>query len=152
MLMSWTLGWTLGMCGLGPLVQIIIIIIFIFLYFELVSLYTTVISKTMCLFSNVYMYSLSFMKNNFKKNSLREKIFCAFIWVKERERDRVVRRARTLCAFSPCCRSFYLRRQTSMSLKAPQIVWGVKSVLGKLCQTQDLICIIHPSRILLVSF
>ena len=80
MLMSWTLGWTLGMCGLGPLVQIIIIIIiFIFLYFELVSLYTTVISKTMCLFSNVYMYSLSFMKNNFKKNSLREKIFCAFI-------------------------------------------------------------------------
>ena len=64
MLMGWTLGWALDMCGLGHLVQIIIII-FIILFFELVSLYTTVISKTVYLFSNVFMHSPSFMKNNF---------------------------------------------------------------------------------------
>ena len=28
MLMGWTLGWALGVCGLGPLVQIIIIIFY----------------------------------------------------------------------------------------------------------------------------
>ena len=43
MLMGWTLGWALVMCGLGLLVQIIIIFFF-YLFFELVSLYTTVIN------------------------------------------------------------------------------------------------------------
>ena len=60
MLIGWTLGWALGMYGLGLLVQIIIII-----FFELVSLCTTSISKTVCLFSNVYIHSSSFIKNNF---------------------------------------------------------------------------------------
>ena len=86
MLMGWTLGWALDMCGLGHLVQIIIII-FIILFFELVSLYTTVISKTVYLFSNVFMHSPSFMKNNFWETLPERKYFCTFIWVKERERD-----------------------------------------------------------------
>ena len=70
---------------------------------------------------------------------------------KERKRHKVVRRARILCASSPCCRSFYLGRQTSVSLKAPQIVWGAKFALRRLCQTQDLIWIIHLSCIWSVS-
>ena len=146
MLMGWTLDWALDMCGVGPLVQIIIII-FIILFFELVSLYTTVISKTVYLFSNVCMHSPSFMKNNFwEKLFKRKNILCIHLSQRERKRHRVVRKARTLCASSLCCRSFYLGRQTSVSLKATQIVWGVKSALRRLCQTQDLILFIHPSR------
>ena len=58
------------------------------LFFESVNLYTAVISETVCLFSNLYFHSLSFMKKNFLRNSPREKIYCAFILVKERERDK----------------------------------------------------------------
>ena len=61
--------------------------IFYYFIFESVSLYTTVISETMCLFSNVYMHSPSFMKNNFWETLPERKYFCTFIWVKERERD-----------------------------------------------------------------
>ena len=64
MLMSWILNWALGMCGLSPLVQIIIII-FIILFFEPISLYKAVIFETVYLFSNVYIDNFSFMKNNF---------------------------------------------------------------------------------------
>ena len=39
--------------------------IFYYFIFESVSLYTAIISEIMCLFSNVYMHSPSFMKNNF---------------------------------------------------------------------------------------
>ena len=39
--------------------------IFYYFIFELVSLYTAVIFETVCLFSNVYMHSSSFMNNNF---------------------------------------------------------------------------------------
>ena len=52
----------------------------------------------------------------------------------------------------PCCRSFYTRRQVSMSLKVSQIVWGAKSTLKRLCQIQGLIYIIHPSRVWSISF
>ena len=61
--------------------------IFYYFIFESVSLYTAIISETMCLFSNVYMHSPSFMKKNFWEALLERKYFCAFIWVKERERD-----------------------------------------------------------------
>ena len=37
--------------------------ILFFLFFESVSLYTTIISETMCLFNNVYFLSPSFMNN-----------------------------------------------------------------------------------------
>ena len=76
------MGWALGMCGLSSLVQIILIFYF-FLFFESVSLYIVVISrvqifcpifpaplytpliKTCYVFSNVYIHSPSFIKNNF---------------------------------------------------------------------------------------
>ena len=61
--------------------------IFYYFIFELVSLYTAIISEIMCLFSNVYMHSPSFMKNNFWETLPERKYFCTFIWVKERERD-----------------------------------------------------------------
>ena len=96
MFMGWTLGWVLDICGLSPLVQIIIYI-YIFFFFKSVSLYTIVIY-----------------------------ILCAF--------------------------SFYLEGQTSMSLKVSQIVWGTKSALRRLYQTQDLIYNIHPSCIWSMSF
>ena len=151
MLMGWTLGWALDMCGLGHLVQIIIII-FIILFFELVSLYTVVISKIVCLFSNVYFKIPHSWKTTFEKLFQRENILCIHLSQRKRKRHRVVHRARTLCASSPCCRSFYLGKQTSMSLKASQIVWEAKSTLRRLCPTQDLICVIHPSCIWSVSF
>ena len=66
-------------------------------------------------------------------------------YLSQRERkDRLFRKARTLCASSLCWRSFYLEKQMSVSFKVSQIVWGVKSVLRRLCQTKDLICIIYP--------
>ena len=61
--------------------------IFYYFIFESVSLYTAIISEIMCLFSNVYMHSPSFMKNNFWETLPERKYFCTFIWVKERERD-----------------------------------------------------------------
>ena len=45
---------------------------------------------------------------------------------RERKKHSIVCRARTLCASSPCCRSFYSKRQTSVSLKAG-------CVRGKIC-------------------
>ena len=45
------------------------------LFIELVNLYTIVFSETVCLFSNVYFHNPSFMKNNFLRNSSREKFF-----------------------------------------------------------------------------
>ena len=62
--------------------------IFYYFIFESVSLYIAIISEIMCLFSNVYMHSPSFMKNNFWETLPERKYFCTFIWVKERERDR----------------------------------------------------------------
>ena len=75
------------------------------------------------MFSNVYIHSSSFIKNNFCEN-LPERIFCALAFEskRERKRHRLVRRAQTLCASSSCYKSYYPRRQTSISLKAPQIV------------------------------
>ena len=61
--------------------------IFYYFIFELVSLYIAIISEIMCLFSNVYMHSPLFMKNNFWETLPERKYFCTFIWVKERERD-----------------------------------------------------------------
>ena len=43
--LGWILGWVLGMCGLGLLIQLIII--FYYFIFESVSLYTVVIFETM---------------------------------------------------------------------------------------------------------
>ena len=108
-----------------------------------------------CVCSLMYINSYSIIHENwlFGKNFLREKIiFCIHLSQRERKRHRLVRRARTQCASSSWCRSFYLGRQTSMSLKATQIVWGVKFALKRLCQTQDFIWIIHPSRIWSMSF
>ena len=51
MSLGWILGWALGMCGLGPLIQLIII--FYYFIIESVSLCTVVITETECLFSNV---------------------------------------------------------------------------------------------------
>ena len=85
--------------------------------------------------------------------TLLERIFlCIHLSQRERKKHRVVRKARTLCASSPRYRSFYPGRQTSVSLKTPQIVWGTKFALRRLCQTQDLIWIIHPSRIWSTGF
>ena len=57
------------------------------------------------------------MKNNFLRNAFRKKKnLCIHLSQKEKKKHSIVRRARTLCASSPCCRSFYSRRQ-SMSLK-----------------------------------
>ena len=44
MSLGWIFGWALGICGLGPLIQLIII--FYYFIFESVSLYTAVISET----------------------------------------------------------------------------------------------------------
>jgi len=72
------LSWALGICGLSPLVQLIIIFyFFIFLFFESVSLYIAVISETVCLFCNIYFHSHSFMKKElFEKLSHGENILC----------------------------------------------------------------------------
>ena len=57
------------------------------------------------------------MKKNFLRNAFRKKKnLCIHLSQKEKKKHSIVRRARTLCASSPCCRSFYSRRQ-SMSLK-----------------------------------
>ena len=44
MSLGWILGWALGMCGLGPLIQLVII--FYYFIFESVSLYIAIISET----------------------------------------------------------------------------------------------------------
>ena len=104
-------------------------------------------SETVCVCSVTYICIVPHSwKLFFCRNSFRENFLCIHLSQRERKRHRVVRRVRTLCASSSCCRSFYLRRQTSVDLKAPQIVWWVKSALRRLCQTQDLILFIHPSR------
>ena len=93
-------------------------------------------------------------KNYFLEKTLCVRIFFyAFHIVSKREKETLSSsQSMTLCASFSCCRSFYPRRQTSVSLKAPQIVWGTKSALRRLCQTQDLIWIIHPSRIWSMGF
>ena len=109
------IGLGFDICELGLFVQIIIFYYFIF---ESVNLCTSTFLWLVCLFTNVYRF-----------------IICAFILSqRERKRHRVVRRAQSLCASSPFCRSFYLGRQMSVSLKIPQIIWGVKSTLRRLCQ------------------
>ena len=45
MSLGWILGWGLSMCGLGPLIQLILI--FYYFIFESVSLYTAIIFETM---------------------------------------------------------------------------------------------------------
>ena len=66
-------------------------------------------------------------------------------YLSQRERkDKLFCKAWTLCASSLCWRSFYLEKQISVSFKVSQIVWGVKSILRRLWQTKNLICIIHP--------
>ena len=65
------IGLGFGICGLGPLIQIIII----FYYF-----------KKMCLFSNVYIHSPLLTKNNFWETP-REKIFCALAFESKREKE-----------------------------------------------------------------
>ena len=53
---------------------------FIFLFFESINLYTTVISEIVCMFSNVYFHSPSFRKRIFFRKTLPErKYFCVFI-------------------------------------------------------------------------
>ena len=66
------------------------------------------------------------MENNFLRNSFRKKKLCIHLSQRERKKHSIVRRARTLCASFPCCRSFYSRRQMSVSLKAG-------CVRGKIC-------------------
>ena len=73
MLMGWTLGRALGVC-VGPLVQIIIII-FYYLFFESISLYIAIIFEPMCLFSNIYMHSPSFMKIIFLQKLFQREFF-----------------------------------------------------------------------------
>ena len=70
------------------------------LFFELISLYTTVISEIVCLFSNVYFHSPSFMKNNILRNSSRENFLCIHLSQRDKKRHRVVHKAQILCASS----------------------------------------------------
>ena len=85
MLMGWTLDWVLGMCGFGSLVQIIIIF-FIILFFESISLYKSVIYETVyCLITYIFIMPHSW-KIIFEKLAQWENILCIIIWVKEREK------------------------------------------------------------------
>ena len=86
----------------------------------------------------------SFMKNNFWKTLPMRKYFVHYYLSQRERKDRLFRKARTLCASSLCWRSFYLEKHISVSFKVSQIVWGVKFVLRRLCQTKNLICVIHP--------
>ena len=52
MSLGWILSWALDMCGLGPLIQLIII--FYYFIFELVNLYTAVISEIVFQFEVTY--------------------------------------------------------------------------------------------------
>ena len=88
----------------------------------------------MCLFSNVYMHCPLFIKKQLLRNSLRENILCIYLSQRKRKRQRLVRRARTLCASFLCYRLFYFGRQTLVNLKEPQIVWEANSALRRLCQ------------------
>ena len=85
----------------------------------------------------------SFMKINFWKTLPMRKYFVHYYLSQRERKDRLFRKARILCASSLCWRSFYLEKQISVSSKVSQIVWGVKFVLRRLCQTKNLICIIH---------
>ena len=86
----------------------------------------------------------SFMKNNFWKTLPMRKYFVHYYLSQWERKDRLFHKAWTMCVSSLCWRSFYLEKHMSVSFKVTQIVWGVKSVLRRLCQTKDLICIIHP--------
>ena len=54
MSLGWILSWALDMCGLGPLIQLIII--FYYFIFELVNLYTAVISEIVFQFEVTYIF------------------------------------------------------------------------------------------------
>ena len=54
MSLGWILSWALDMCGLGPLIQLIII--FYYFLFELVNLYTAVISEIVFQFEVKYIF------------------------------------------------------------------------------------------------
>ena len=54
MSLGWILSWALDMCGLGPLIQLIII--FYYFIFELVNLYTAVISEIVFQFEVKYIF------------------------------------------------------------------------------------------------
>ena len=99
------------------------------LFFELESLYTTIIPETVCLFNNIhiYIYSPSFMNFFFFfffwRNSPREKIFCALAFDPKREKETV-----RFVEHRPCMlllhvvNHFFPERKMSVSLKTPQIV------------------------------
>ena len=121
----------------------------IILFFELINLCTILFLWTVCLFTNVYKFIVPLL---WKLTFLERKFLFIHLSQREKKRHRIVRKAQTLYVSSLCYRSFYLERQMFVSLKAPQIVWGVKTTLRRSCQTQDLIWIIHHSRIWYVSF
>ena len=83
--------------------------LFIYFIFESVSLCIAVFFFEQCICSLTHVnHSPSFMKNNFlEKLFQRENWVCIHLSQRERKRHRVVCRVRTLCACSPCCRSFY---------------------------------------------
>ena len=119
MSLGWILSWALDMCGLGPLIQLIII--FYYFIFELVNLYTAVISEIVFQFEVTYIFIVPHSwKWTFQKNSPSENILCIH-FVSKREKETLSSSQNTtLCASFSCCRSFYPERQTSISLKAPQ--------------------------------
>ena len=85
MSLGWILSWALDMCGLGPLIQLIII--FYYFLFELVNLYTAVISEIVFQFEVTYIVIVPHSwKWTFQKNSPSENIFVHLFCVKERER------------------------------------------------------------------
>ena len=107
MLMGRTLGWALVYVDWALLSQIF----FFFFFFELVNLCIAIIIWIVYLFTNVYKFivphswKLTFLGE--KKTLPERKYFVHSFW-RERKRHRVVCRARTLCASSPCWYHFIL--------------------------------------------
>ena len=95
------IGLGLGKYGLGHFVQIII---FYYLFFESISLYTTFFSWTICMFNNEYIHIDLFIKTTFDWKNSKIIFLCMHLHrVKERERDilQFTRWARILqCFFS----------------------------------------------------
>ena len=117
------IGLGFGICGLGPLVQIII---FIILFFELVSLCTAVFLWIVSLFTNVYKFivSHSWKLTFLEKLSHRGNFLCIHLRQRERKKHRVVCRAEPCVLLLRTIDNFILRSIRSWVSKHHRLCEG----------------------------
>ena len=134
------MGWALGMCGLGPFIQFIII------FYYWVKVYAQQSSLKQCF---IVPHS---WKKDFSEKTLPVR-FLFIHFVSKREKEALSNsKSTTLSGSSSCCLIILpweadVHESQSTTVK----MWGAKSALKRLCKTQDLISLFILSSIWSVS-